>query len=536
VTIVLSEVALGRIFPAFVRMDSSGAIIRVGPSIEGLNTRIEPGDPFYRHFIIERPAEATDLADLARTAHSVTIRLSALDLTFVGLVVEDNAGFLFLVSHAARNVLKPAGAALGFADFSPADAGVEALTLISRERSQLVEASEATTELARARDEAVAATRAKAEFLSNMSHELRTPLTGIIGFAGLLEAGAATAAQQRTYVARIATLSRVLLTLVNDVLDFDKIETGQLDLDPQPFAALPFFQETIELLRIEAENKRLSLELRPESEFPGRLIADCARIRQILLNLIHNAIKFTDHGRVTVRVRFLAEAGGLLRITVEDTGAGIPPEVRDRLFERFSRLGVGAARNHTGSGLGLAICRGLVETMGGRIGYRPREDKGAIFWFEIPAPAAPERRSRPRTIEAGADADRARILLVDDVATNLEVLTALLGHHGYSVVQAPGGEEAVRCAETEVFDIILMDAQMPGMDGFAATEAIRRSSTLNAHTPIIAISADATRRHWEAAQVAGMNDYIVKPIDVSELLRKIERYARPSDDVEEPPS
>ncbi len=526
-TIVLGDGALGRAFPAFVRIDAAGVLTAVGPSLRRLAPQIAPGDAFARHFSIERPADAADLASLAREAHSVTVRIDALELSLVGLVVEESDGFLFLVSHAPRNVLKPAGAALGFADFSPADAGIEVVTLMSLDRVQFEEVREATMELVRARDEALAATQAKAEFLTNMSHELRTPLTGIIGFAGLLQDDASSPAQKQSYVARIVTLSRVLLTLVNDVIDFDKIGAGQLDLDPQPFTVKPFLEETLGLLRVEAENKSLALDLRLEGEIPPRLIADCARLRQILMNLIHNAIKFTSHGRVTLRAGFRPADGGVLCVSVEDTGAGIPAELRDRLFERFSRLGVGGSRNHPGSGLGLAICRGLAEAMGGRIGYRPGEEGGAVFWFEIPASPAPERRARPRIPPPANPGDRVRVLVVDDVASNLEVLTALLEHHGHSVVQAPGGEHAVGCAERELFDVILMDAQMPGMDGFATTQAIRRSSTLNAHTPIIGISAEATRAHRAAAQAAGMTDYVVKPIDVPELLGKIDLHARP---------
>ncbi|HVN01434.1 MAG TPA: PAS domain S-box protein [Caulobacteraceae bacterium] len=379
-------------------------------------------------------------------------------------------------------------------------------------------------ELRRKRAEAEAATLAKSEFLANMSHEIRTPLTGILGFAGLLEGLDGLPPEAATYASRITTASRTLLSVVNDILDFSKIEAGQVELDPQPFDPAAFVRETIELVSAQAEERKLSLHTAIDGPLPAAVLADAARLRQILLNLLGNAIKFTDLGGVTVTLAHDAADGGQLRFSVTDTGVGIAPEQLHRLFQRFSQADGSINRQYGGTGLGLAICKSLTALMGGDIGVESRPGQGATFWFTVRAPAA-ERAQAPVGDGAGAfDARPARILIVDDSPVNRELVTALLGVFGHDLSEACGGAEAVEASARQPFDLILMDLQMPGMDGLAATEAIRAGDGPNRATPIVALSANILPAHLEACRRVGMNDHIGKPIDTRELLTKVMRW------------
>jgi PAS domain S-box-containing protein len=379
-------------------------------------------------------------------------------------------------------------------------------------------------ELKRKRAEAEAATLAKSEFLANMSHEIRTPLTGILGFAGLLEGVDRLPPAAATYASRIATASRTLLTVVNDILDFSKIEAGQVELDPHAFDPAAFVSETIELVSAQAAEKRLALRAAIDGALPPAVLADSARLRQILLNLLTNAIKFTEAGEVTVTVAHDAGEGGRLKLTVADTGVGIAPEQLHRLFQRFSQADGSISRQYGGTGLGLAICKSLAALMGGEIGVESRPGEGARFWFTVRAPAARAADADDGQVAASFDAGPARILIVDDSPVNRELVTALLGVFGHDISEAGGGAEAVEAAARAPFDLILMDLQMPGMDGLAATQAIRAGEGPNRETPIVAVSANILPEHLAACRSVGMDDHIGKPIDTRELLTKVARW------------
>jgi PAS domain S-box-containing protein len=379
-------------------------------------------------------------------------------------------------------------------------------------------------ELRRKRAEAEAAAVAKAEFLANMSHEIRTPLTGIIGFASLLEGLEGMPGRARTYINRITTSGQALLSVVNDVLDFSKMEAGQIALDPQPFDPLAFVDESLELERPEARKKGLDLTLAADGDLPPAVLADRGRARQVLLNLLGNAIKFTVEGEVDVRVGYLP-AEGRLRVEVSDTGVGIPPEQIDRLFQRFSQVDGSTTREHGGSGLGLAICKGLVEMMDGAIGVESEVGKGSHFWFTIAAPVANTTQSAQSESAPAARIHPMRLLVVDDVAMNRELVADMLAPFQVSLTEAAGGAEAVEAAMATAFDLILMDLQMPGMDGFAATRAIRANCELNQSTPIVALSANVLPEQIDACREAGMNDHIAKPIGHLDLLAKIGRWS-----------
>jgi CheY-like chemotaxis protein len=255
-------------------------------------------------------------------------------------------------------------------------------------------------------------------------------------------------------------------------------------------------------------------------------MADSSRLRQVLLNLLTNAIKFTSQGAIEVRVSHQAEAGGRLRIAVVDTGAGIPADQLGRLFQRFSQADGSITRKFGGTGLGLAICKSLVELMGGEVGVESALGAGSTFWFTIAAPRTepqPEVRPAPRLDEIDA-AQPARILVVDDVEANRELVCAILSVFGHELTQATSGAEAVEAAIQAPFDLILMDLQMPGMDGLTATRAIRAASDFNRDAPIVALSANVMQNHLDACREAGMDDHVGKPIDPAELLTKVARW------------
>jgi PAS domain S-box-containing protein len=379
-------------------------------------------------------------------------------------------------------------------------------------------------ELERKRAEAEAATLAKSEFLANMSHEIRTPLTGILGFAGLLEELEGLPPAAVTFASRITTASQTLLTVVNDILDFSKIEAGQVELDPQAFDPAAFVTETIELVSAQAEEKRLTLHAAIDGSLPPAVSADSARLRQILLNLLTNAIKFTERGGVTVTVAHDMTDGGRLKISVTDTGVGIAPERLHRLFQRFSQADGSINRQYGGTGLGLAICKSLTGLMGGEIAVESAPGEGAVFWFTIRAAASELAEHAPGERAGDFDSSPARILVVDDSPVNRELVQALLGVFGHDLTEAAGGAEAVEMAGKTPFDLILMDLQMPGMDGLSATQAIRAAEGPNRDTPIVALSANILPAHLEACRRVGMDDHIGKPIDTRELLTKVARW------------
>lgn len=368
---------------------------------------------------------------------------------------------------------------------------------------------------------AEAAADAKAEFLATMSHEIRTPLTAINGFSSLLGEMENLPPDASLYVRRVRTAGMTLLTVVNDILEFSKLEAGHVALSPQPFDLAPFLDDVMALFDEQARAKGLGLSLDVDPGAPPALEGDANRIRQVMVNLVGNAIKFTELGAVKVGVR---HAEGRLYVSVSDTGCGVPDAKREGLFQRFFQADSSISRRYGGTGLGLSICKGLVELMGGEIAMEPAPDGGSIFTFNVPAEeAAP--------VAAGALAERAepiacaRILVVDDVAVNRELVHAMLHAVGHVISEAASASEALRLTACERFDLILMDLQMPEIDGFAAARAVRAQDSVNRDIPIIALSADVLPEHVAATAKAGMNGHIGKPISALELLGVIERWA-----------
>lgn len=388
----------------------------------------------------------------------------------------------------------------------------------------ITELKQAEMELRTAREAAEAATAVKSEFLANMSHELRTPLTSVLGFTRLALDQTDLTETSRGYIAKAANAGAALLSTVNDILDFSKLESGRLQIRPQPCDAVALCRETLELFSERAAEKGLALRFEARAT-PPALSIDPDRVRQLLLNLIGNAVKFSDAGEVAVSIDW-SEADHRLAVSVRDQGAGVAKAQQALLFRRFSQVDGSSTRRHGGTGLGLAICLGLVESMGGTIGVESDLGEGACFHFAIPAaPAA-------AAVEADADLDvpvfppGLRVLVADDHPANRELVRAVLVPFGAEVGEAANGAEAVRMAAQTPFDLILMDLRMPELDGLAAMRAIRAGGGPNQDAPILAFSAGADAPTGEARRRAGFDGDLSKPLLPTDLIEAVCSHAR----------
>jgi PAS domain S-box-containing protein len=352
----------------------------------------------------------------------------------------------------------------------------------------------AEAELRQARAEAEAAAAVKSEFLANMSHELRTPLTAVLGFTRLIEIQPELSETTRQYTHRASNAGKALLATVNDILDFSKLEAGQVEIKPVATAPAQVAIDALDLFSLQAAEKGLRLEVSGLEALPARVVLDPERLRQVLLNFLGNAVKFTEEGVVTLSAAYDL-AAQQLTLSVADSGPGVPAERQARLFQRFSQVDASSTRKHGGTGLGLAICRGLVEAMGGEIGVVSEAGQGARFWFTIPAPV-----SAPDDLEAGLPASSApvpllprgcRVLLADDNASNRELVRAVLQVFDVDLHAVADGHAALQAASAAPYDIILMDLRMPGLDGASAARRIRLEDGPNVSAPILAFSAEA---------------------------------------------
>lgn len=390
--------------------------------------------------------------------------------------------------------------------------------------TDVTEARDRERALANARTSADHASAAKSAFLANVSHEIRTPLHGILGLTRLL-AESRLDAEQREFVDGVDSSAQSLLRLVNDLLDVSAVEAGRMTLAVAPFALVDVVHRVRQQLAPVATAKGLELAVVVDPKVDRRFSGDAGRLLQVLINLVGNAVKFTERGsvRLTVAAPSATDDGLRLRFEVADTGAGLPAASIPRLFKPFSRLDDGQAT--PGTGLGLAICRSLVVLMGGDIGVQPNVPAGSVFWLEVPLPTTDAELPARATAEPARPLPASRVLVVEDNEINEKILCARLRRWGLTVSAARNGVEALAALQREPFDLVLMDGQMPVMDGYEATRQLRRSpDPAVAAVPIVAMTADALPGDRERCIAAGMNDYVSKPVDDALLHRVLTQW------------
>jgi CheY-like chemotaxis protein len=372
--------------------------------------------------------------------------------------------------------------------------------------------------------------RFKHQFLANMSHEIRTPMNAIMGMTGILRRNQHPPEQDK-YLDAIAQSSENLLVILNDILDLSKFEAGAVELEMVPFDVRKVIGNVEDIVRFRAEAKGLVIEVHVNNDVPNTLIGDPTRLNQILVNLTGNAVKFTEAGKVSIAVSMpkRTDIVGTLQIDVTDTGIGIPPDKLDRIFEEFTQAYADTTRKYGGTGLGLTISKRLVELQGGTITVRSSPDQGSTFTVSIPYAVGEERAAAPSPRDHGMDLCDLRILLAEDNEFNVMVAQDELADAipGVRVDVAANGRIAVEMARAKQYDVILMDVQMPEMNGYDATRAIRSINAKTSKTPIIAMTANVMEADQEFCAQAGMIGHIPKPFTREELVSALRKALTP---------